>query len=242
MREVEGGSAASANDQPSPSKQDDRPPVRGGVKNRGSQLRRRHTVAEQTAAHAVRRFFPRELAVPDIPAVTDAILAAVAEGLPESRTVEQLGARIDRRWYVHGWARRFDVGEKIEQPVGVAIDLVRAYGRDDKWGCANSRCEDGADVDTGEECRVCPERLADRQRAWKAAGGSGRSSAAPARRERGAVGFRECGCGNPIAKDSTDHLCRVCRKQAGYDQVAFLAAVPPQPGPVDEVTYGPPSF
>ncbi|MFF8910617.1 hypothetical protein [Streptomyces olivaceoviridis] len=242
VREAAGGSAASDNDTPSPDQQDDKMQPRTGVKNRGSKLRRKHTVAERTAALAVRQFFPQELAVPDIPAVTDAILEALAAGKPESRTVEQLGARIDRRWYVHGWARRLEAGEEIEQPVGVAIDLVRTYGRDDKWGCSNPRCEDGADVDTGEECRICPERLADRQKGRRAASGSAEPSTAPSRAAKGTVGFRECACRNPIPKGSNDHLCWDCRKKADYDQAASLAAVPQQPGPVDEASYGPPPF
>jgi hypothetical protein len=241
VREAEGGCAASGKDEPSPSQEDDTARARTG-KNRSSKLRRKHTVAERTAALAVRRFFPQELDVPDIPAVTDAILEALAAGRPETRTVEQLGARIDRRWYVHGWARRLEAGEKIEQPVGVAIDLVRAYGRGDKWGCANSRCEDGADVDTGEECRVCPERLADRKKGRKAVGDSAEPSAASTRRAKESGGFRECACRNPIPKGSSDHLCRVCRKRADYDQATVLAAVPMQPGPMDAASYGPPPF
>jgi hypothetical protein len=241
-RNAEGGSAASAKDDSSSSKVDGQARPRSGSKNHSSKLRRKHTAAERAAALAVRRFFPKELDVPDIPAVTDAILEALAAGRPESRTVEQLGARIDRRWYVHGWARRLEAGERIEQPVGVAIDLVRAYGRDDKWGCANSRCEDGADIDTGEECRVCPERLADRRWARKTAGGTPEPSATPARIEKTATGFRECPCRNPIPKGSNDHLCRDCRKQADYDQAAALAAVPRQPGPPEDALYGPPPF
>jgi hypothetical protein len=202
---------------------------------------RRHTAAERAQVLAVRRFFPAELNVPDVPALSDAILKALATGRPESRTVEQLGARIDRRWYVHGWARRIEAGEEIQQPVGVAIDLVRPYRSGDKWGCANPRCEDGADVDTGEECRVCPERLADRKKGRKAA--SGASPAAAPKAPVGAFsGFPECVCRNPIPKDSTDHLCRDCRKQADYEQALAAAGVPHQTGPIDEVSYGPPPF
>lgn len=241
-REAEGGCAASGKDDPSPSEQDDKPRPVTGAKNRGSRLRPKHTAAERAAARAVRAFFPRELAVPDVPDLTDAILAALAAGQPESRTIEQLGARIDRRWYVHGWARRLEAGEQIEHPVGVAKDLVRAYGRNDKWGCNNPRCEDGADVDTGEECRICPERLADRQRDRKAVGGPSEPSAAPGRPTKGAVGIRECACRNPIPKGSGDHLCRDCRKQADYEQAAALVAVPQQPGPMAEASYGPPPF
>ena len=242
VREAAGGYAASAKDEPSPSEQDDTARPRSGAKNRGSKLRRKHTAAERTAALAVRRFFPQELNAPDVPALTDAILEAMAAGRPESRTVEQLGARVGRRWYGHGWARRIADGERIEHPVGVAIDLVRTYGPKDKWGCSNPRCEDRADADTDEECRVCPERLADRRQDRTAVGGSGKLSAEPARRSAGTADFRECACRNPIPKGSSDHLCRDCRKQADYHQGTSLAAVPRQTGPAEEASYGPPPF
>lgn len=150
----------------------------------------------------------------------------MATGRPDSRTVEQLAARIDRRWYVHGWARKVDEGEEIKSPVGVAIDLVRTYGRDDKWGCAAPRCEDGVDVDTGEACAVCPERLEDRKAArGRTAPASGPSEPAmPGQRPPGALGFRECKCGNPVPKTSDGDLCRGCQKWADSLQEAGRAA------------------
>lgn len=147
-REAEGGCAASGKDSPAPSKKQPK-----------------HSRQELDLVAAVRRYFPQELAVPDIPAVSDAVLKALATGEPDSRTVEQLGSRIETRWHTHGWAMKVLEGEEIKSPVGVAINLVRAYGRGDKWGCANPRCEAGADVDTGAECNVCPERLEARKAA-----------------------------------------------------------------------------
>ncbi|MFI1161393.1 hypothetical protein [Streptomyces sioyaensis] len=141
-REAEGGCAASGKDSPTPSKEQPK-----------------HSRQELELVAAVRRYFPQEFTVPDIPAVSDAVLKALATGEPDSRTVEQLGSRIETRWHTHGWAMKVLEGEEIKSPVGVAINLVRAYGRDDKWGCPNPRCEAGADVDTGAECNVCPERL-----------------------------------------------------------------------------------
>ncbi|MFI0156201.1 hypothetical protein [Streptomyces lydicus] len=210
--EAEGGCAASGKDSPAPSKKS------------------KHSRQELEVVAAVRRYFPQELTVPDIPAVSDAVLKALATGQPDSRTVEQLGARIESRWYTHRWAEKLLKGELIESPVGVAINLVRAYGRDDKWGCANPRCEAGADVDTGAECSVCPERLEARaaarghQRAQEPAGDDARAEAnavdqdappVPAQRPRVVLdtqrAFPECGdCGLPLPKGSSDALCAEC--------------------------------
>jgi hypothetical protein len=140
--EAEGGCAASGKDSPAPSRKQPK-----------------HSRQELDQVEAVRRYFPQELAVPHIPDVSDAILKALATGEPHSRTVEQLGERIESRWYTHKWAEKLLNGEKIGSPVGVALNLIKAYGRDDKWGCANPRCEAGRDADTKAECPTCPERL-----------------------------------------------------------------------------------
>lgn len=202
VREAEGGSAASTKDQPSPVSPE--PPVR----DKGGGSKTRHTRQQLDVVRAVRAHFPAELNPPNVPTLSNAVLQALAEGRPDSRTVEQLGVRIQRRWYVHGWARRVDEGETLTSPIGVAIDLVRSYGRGDKWGCAAPRCEDGVDIDTGEDCTVCPERLADRQAAPRAGG----ARMPGPRHPQGSQGFRECPCGNPIQKSSDDDLCRGCRK------------------------------
>ncbi|MEW9521767.1 hypothetical protein [Streptomyces tubercidicus] len=204
----EGGFAASDKDSPAPSKKQPK-----------------HSRQELDLVAAVRRYFPQELAVPDIPAVSDAVLKALATGQPDSRTVEQLGARIETRWYTHRYAMKLLEGEKIESPVGVAIDLVRAYGRDDKWGCANPRCEVGKDADTEADCPTCPERLEARKaarshdRAQEAAdspvrpAASSPASAVP--EQRPAVArvqmCQECDRG---FRSPEPGLCRDCREDA----------------------------
>ncbi len=80
-------------------------------------------------AHGVRR-------------VRSAIRAQLAAG---SRSVDELAARVSRRWVGGEWA-----GQRIDDPTAVAITLVR-LGRP----CGNVRCEDGADLDTGQKCRAC---------------------------------------------------------------------------------------
>lgn len=166
----------------------------------------KHTRAELATAAKVRAYLPAELAGTSVPALTTAILAALADGTPEARTVEQLGERIGRRWYTHGWAEKVERGERIERPVGVAIDLVRAYGREDRYGCPNPRCEDGADVDTGEACTACPERMAQR----KAARRSGGEVPGP---RRDTEPRWECGgCGRRgMGQEPPGGLCRACR-------------------------------
>lgn len=202
--EREGGCAASGKDSPAPSKKQPK-----------------HSRQELDLVAAVRRYFPQELAVPDIPAVSDAVLKALATGQPDSRTVEQLGARIETRWYTHGWAMRLLNGEKVSSPVGAAIDLVRAYGRDDKWGCANPRCEAGKDADTEADCPTCPERL----EARKAARGNERTqdasdapvqsvaSTVPEQRPA-AVRMQNCPECDRGFRASEPGLCRDCREDA----------------------------
>ncbi|WP_424533729.1 hypothetical protein ACOZ38_25670 [Sphaerisporangium viridialbum] len=74
--------------------------------------------------------------------VRSAIRAQLAAG---SRSVDELAARVSRRWVGGEWA-----GQRIDDPTAVAITLVR-LGRP----CGNVRCEGGADLDTGQKCRAC---------------------------------------------------------------------------------------
>ncbi|MEU8683012.1 hypothetical protein [Streptomyces sp. NPDC048611] len=217
-REAEGGCAASGKDSPAPSKKQPK-----------------HSRQELDLVAAVRRHFPQELAVPDIPAVSDAVLKALATGEPDSRTVEQLGSRIETRWYTHGWAMKVLEGEEIKSPVGVAINLVRAYGRGDKWGCANPRCEAGADVDTGVECSVCPERLearkAARQHEWAQDGQQTpvrpavpREAPVPEPRSR-VTPLRNCDQCDHAFRSPHPGLCPGCRRSA--DERAIQPAEAP---------------
>ncbi|MFJ2884208.1 hypothetical protein [Streptomyces sp. NPDC087272] len=91
-----------------------------------------------------------------------------------ARTTEQIIERAARRWVQHGYADALHSAEGtgIGSAVGVAMALVRA------GECPHLRCEDGLDLDTGAECRICAERRADRRAAKKAAAAAGRDTGA----------------------------------------------------------------
>ncbi|MFC7794626.1 hypothetical protein [Streptomyces cinereoruber] len=143
----EGGSAASSKTKPAPSKS--RKP--------------RHTHDELTIVDQVLAYLPPQIPAREVrvPAVADAILAAMREG---GRSVEEMGGRINARWADHGFADKAAVGP-LEKPIGVVIALVRPLRRGDRYACADIRCEDGRNLDTDEPCRLCEVRAAD----WKAA-------------------------------------------------------------------------
>ncbi|MGW7711604.1 hypothetical protein [Streptomyces sp. NPDC054771] len=91
-----------------------------------------------------------------------------------ARTTDQITDRAARRWVQHGYADALHSaeGQGIGSAVGVAMALVRA------GECPHLRCEDGRDLDTGADCRVCAERRADRRAAKKAAAAAGRDTGA----------------------------------------------------------------
>lgn len=230
VREVEGGFAASSKDQPAPTidKTQSEAPAAGG-KIMGKPKHTREQLAQVRAVHA---HFPDQLAVPSIPVVSNAILAALAGDVPGAdRTVDQLGARIEDRWHRHGWALKVLEGQEIRSAVGVALDLVRPYGRGDKWGCADVRCEAGVNVDTGEPCQVCPQRIADR-RADRRNGGAEKPPM-PGQRSSGECAVDSCAL--PLPADSADVLCPRCRKRADdeAERAARFQAPEPQPEPGD---------
>lgn len=126
--------------------------------------RARASAEQRAAVRTVLAGFPAEL---DLPArtpqnLTQAILDALASGQSGERTTEQLRARITARWLSHGHADRHAAGDLV-RPVGVAVALVRPLAAGDRYGCPDPRCEDGVSVDTGEACRGCAERIADRR-------------------------------------------------------------------------------
>jgi hypothetical protein len=160
--------------------------------------------------------------LPDVPVLSQAILDALADDVPAAdRTVAQLGARIEQRWNHHGWAAKFYASD-IDSLAGAAVAMVRPLKAGDRYGCANPQCEAGKDVDTGEECAVCPERIAARnaERRAKVAQDAQETPVQPAPDvpgPRAAGGFlppRECPCGDPISKTADDPLCGPCRKEA----------------------------
>ena len=159
--EGEGGFAASGKTSPSPTPHDSaRGPARG---QKSSSKKAKHTPEQLAVVRQVRALFPPEFlkTLFDVPSLTDAILAGMAEG----RTVEQMGARIMYRWVNHGWAEKFGAKElDPKRLVGPAVDMVRPLRKGDRFACPDLRCEAGIIQGTEEACKLCPERIAD----WKA--------------------------------------------------------------------------
>lgn len=128
-----------------------------------------------------------------------------------SRTVDQLLARVDRRWYTHGYAAAADTaagGSGLARPVGVAVALVRA------GECPDARCEDGVNIDTETACPRCAERRQDHRRGHRA-----RDTAAPrlvpVQEARTAVPHPECAdCETPMRAPTSDGRCAECRAAA----------------------------
>ncbi|MCX4547239.1 helix-turn-helix domain-containing protein [Streptomyces sp. NBC_01565] len=137
-----------------------------GAPNRGSRSGKAGKSAgvrmsrEQAAAVAVvEAAWPEALAalLPKnrVPVVRDTILAALDGG----RTPEQLAARVERRWWAHGYREALAEGGKgIGSPVGVAVGLVRP-----STDCPDPMCEDGVTIDRDTACPACEERKADRK-------------------------------------------------------------------------------
>ncbi|MFB8122150.1 hypothetical protein ACFVG1_13260 [Streptomyces bacillaris] len=162
VRAREGGSAASGKTSPSPTPNDDtRGPAAGKTKSGSKEAK--HSPEQLAVVRQVRACFPPAFleTLSDVESLTDAILAGMAEG----RTVEQMGDRIMYRWVNHGWSEKFAAKElDPKRLVGPAVAMVRPLRRGDRFACPDLRCENGASLDTGEQCRLCVERLAD----WRA--------------------------------------------------------------------------
>lgn len=242
----EGGFAASGKTSSSPTQHDDTSGPAGEPK--GSSKKAAHTREQLDVVRRVRAFFPSAFlaTLADVPSLTDAILAGMAEG----RTVEQMGARIGYRWTNHGWAAKFAAGElDVKRLVGPAVDMVRPLRRGDRFACPDLRCEIGFILDTGEACVKCAERVADWKAEWARERGQGASGAAnrsqgsgssarPAMPPQRAVQPRTAGAGPERAvcpgRDGTcdaglapgQSLCWVCADAAVEPSVLENAGVP----------------
>ncbi|MET9436904.1 hypothetical protein [Streptomyces sp. NPDC006551] len=216
----ESGSAASGKTKPSPTTQ----------KTAAAGRKAKHTKAELDVVRQVRAYYPPEFGndLPELPTISDAILSAMTT---DGRTPEQIGERILYRWIHHGYADKFHTGT-LENPVGAAIGMVRPLRRGDRYACADPRCENGRDIDTGEECRLCEVRAAD----WKAAQARkrqerGSQPSAPLPAQRGATSgpsYRECvepACRRPIVAREGDPYCAECRADAAAAQEAAAAVL-----------------
>ncbi|MFD0141455.1 MULTISPECIES: hypothetical protein [unclassified Streptomyces] len=219
-REVEGGSAASGKTNPSPTTS--KTPAAG--------RKARHTKAQLDIVRRVRSYYPPEFGnyLPDLPTISDAILSAMAT---DDWTPEQTGKRILYRWLHHGYADKFHTGT-LENPVGAAVGMVRPLCRGDRYACPDTRCDNGRDIETLEECRLCEVRAADR----KAAQARKRQKHPPAppaplpaqRAAASEPSYRECAepaCRKPIVAREGDPYCAECRADAAAAQEAATAVL-----------------
>jgi len=177
---------------------------------------RRLSSYEAKEIRAIEAAYPSELRAllpkyrPDV--VRDAMLDALALGTPYCRTGEELGARVDRRWYTWHLAREADTttgGKGLKSPVGALVTMLR------HTDCPNPRCEDGTVIETGERCKACVQRKAERRAAHRAGRAAGKTVPA-ARSDKKAEPMWECvDCRAPSrGRASEDGLCRECRTEA----------------------------
>ncbi|MFF6844745.1 hypothetical protein ACFY8X_39145 [Streptomyces tanashiensis] len=215
--EDEGGSAASGNTKPASPKS-------------------RHSRSELETVDQVLAFLPPDIPRDKVrlPVVANAILSAMSK---DCRSVEEMGQRINVRWADHGFAEKAAMGT-LENPVGAVIAMVRPLRRGDRYACADIRCEDGRNLDTGEACRLCAVRAADwkaaQQRKREAASGQRNGKASlPAMPSQRAEGVPERpvmeDCSGPYCTRSipsgTGPLCGDCIKQREAEAIgAALAA------------------
>ncbi|MBG0818719.1 hypothetical protein [Planomonospora sp. ID82291] len=78
------------------------------------------------------------------------VLSAIAREIGvHGRTMAEMVERVGRRW--EGW-QRMNPHSRISNPLAVALTLV------ERRHCANARCEDGLDLDSGTRCTACSGR------------------------------------------------------------------------------------
>lgn len=156
---------------------------------------------------------------------------AVLEAL-ESRTVQQLRERAERRWLAYGYEPALH-DDEIDNPIGAALELIAPPRY-----CPDLSCEDGQMIDTKVDCVACLERRTAR-RAARAAGRLENSSS------KGARGGRapECViCQAPFpGAVPDDGECLGCRREAEAAFRALTASLaapdvgqqstPPDPAP-----------
>ncbi|MFD5571977.1 helix-turn-helix domain-containing protein [Streptomyces cadmiisoli] len=171
---------------------------------------KRLTGAQVAAVAQVEAALPRSLvALLPYSQLPTSIRHVVAREL-DARTVEQLIARVTRRWDAHRYADAVlsEEGPGVRRAVGIATALVRA------GECSDPVCEDGRMVDSGADCRACPERKADR-----------RNGKAPVPGQRPAAPAWVCVlCQAPGKGEAPADLeCRRCRTDADAACAALQA-------------------
>lgn len=106
--------------------------------------------------------------------------------------------------------------------------MVRPLQRGDRYACADARCENGRDVITGVECRLCEVRISDRRAARTPreglAGNADRTVSPRARKATGRLAdCAEPSCRQPIPAASGP-LCPGCLTDVQEAQEAMEEA------------------
>jgi hypothetical protein len=152
----------------------------------------------------------------------------------ESRTVEQLRQRVERRWLAYGYEPAL-FGGTLDNPIGAALELITPSRY-----CPDLSCEDGTMVDTKADCQACVQRRAERRTARSA----GRLTQGGSKRA-GSGRMPECViCQHPfpgVVPD--DGECRGCREEAAAAFAALTARLDlsdsTQQAPAQEAAVGP---
>jgi hypothetical protein len=155
----ESGFAAAAKESSSSDQEDGTAGVPGQRQSGGPKLSRQQLAAVRSVESVLPPVLMAKLPYEQFPGRNR---PAVLEAL-ESRTVEQLRERAERRWLAYGYEPALYDGT-MTNPIGAALELIAPSRY-----CPDLSCEDGFMVDTGAECRTCLERRASR-RAARAAG------------------------------------------------------------------------
>lgn len=133
----------------------------GGSGAGGSAARRESEQVSSRDVGAVIRDLPKRLSslFPEDRPIPAAIEGAVRAELARGLTPRQIVSRVRRRYLEWGIERDIESaeGEGIHKPVGALVRLI-GPGK-----CTSPRCDDGTDLDTGEECRTCERDREDRR-------------------------------------------------------------------------------
>lgn len=179
------------------------------------------TLAGGKASASVMRTVTRALPAPladlleqDWPAGLPLAVNEAVSGvlLDEQRTVQEIVERVERRWALWRYedAAVAESGTGIARPLGVLLTLLAPSTC---WG-NNIRCEDGLDLDSGNDCPRCAEARED-----KAAERRGPQSeplaghSVPFVPDHRRQARPKCpGCRLPLATATEPELCRECRE------------------------------
>lgn len=194
----------------------------GGARAGGSAARQDSEQVSSRDVGAVIRDLPKRLSgmFPEDRPIPADVEGAIRKELARGLTARQIVSRVRRRYLEWGIERDIESaeGEGVHKPVGALVRLI-GPGK-----CTSVRCDDGTDLDTGEECRTCEREREDRrpapqepvQGAFLAAVPS-QPAPAPLRAPRGRMVARDCAdrlCPNsfPAPADAPAGLCPECRE------------------------------